>query len=115
VLLLYLNYLLDIIDISGGYPHFVHLISLKCAEEAVTKGAKKITPINLPKALRMAAYFSEGNLKRAYEDAIRNKTEDSKKLILSAALCHPRGFLVSELLEMTNQVIDPDMKKNYIF
>lgn len=104
----------DIVDVSGGYPHFVHLIALKCAEKAIAEGVKNIIPPDLTNAMKMAAGFSEGNLKRAYEDAIKKNTDISKKILLSAALCHPRGFLVSELVEMTNQVIAPDLSKNTI-
>lgn len=104
----------DIVDISGGYPHFVHLIALKCAEEAIASGVKAISSINLAKALKLAAKFSEGNLKRSYEEAIKKNTENSKKVLLAASLCHPRGFLVSELVEMTNQVLAPDLGKSVI-
>ena len=104
----------DIVDVSGGYPHFVHLIALKCAEIAVIERDKDILPICLAKALKMAASFSEGNLIRTYEGAISKNTGESRKIILAAALCHPRGFLVSELLEMTNQVIAPELGKHKI-
>ncbi|MDO6451965.1 ATP-binding protein [Neptunomonas phycophila] len=104
----------DIVDISGGYPHFVHLIALKCAEEAIVAENKHIVPTDLNKALGLAAKFSEGNLKRAYEAAIRKNTENSRKVLLAAALCHSKGFLVSELVEMTNQVIDSGLRKSTI-
>ncbi len=108
------NVIDDIVDISGGYPHFVHLIALKCSEEAITGGANVISPTDLDKALKLAAKFSEGNLKRAYEESIKKNTDNSKKIFLAAALCHPRGFLVSELVEMTNQVVDAKLGKNVI-
>ncbi|MDP2714568.1 hypothetical protein [Rheinheimera sp.] len=103
------NVIDDISDISGGYPHFVHLIALKCAEEAVLEKRNEISQDNLTSALKLAAQFSEGNLRRSYEDAIKKQTETSQKVLLAAALCHPRGFLISELLEMKNQAVDPDI------
>jgi Cdc6-like AAA superfamily ATPase len=104
----------DIVDVSGGYPHFVHLIALKCAEEAIASNTKNIVTADLKKALELAANFSQGNLKRAYEESIKKNTTSSKKVLLAAALCHPKGFLVSELVEMTNEVIDPDLGRKII-
>lgn len=104
----------DIVDVSGGYPHFVHLIALKCAEEAIFEGAAQVVPAALNKALISAAKVSEGSLRRSYEEAIKKNTENSKKVLLAASLCHPKGFLVSELVEMTNEVIDPRLGKSII-
>lgn len=104
----------DIVDVSGGYPHFVHLIALKCAEEAIFEGVKQVVPADLNKALISAAKVSEGSLKRSYEEAIKKNTENSKKVLLAASLCHPKGFLVSELVEMVNEAIDPALGKSTI-
>ncbi|WP_010324151.1 hypothetical protein [Marinobacterium stanieri] len=104
----------DIVDISGGYPHFIHLIALKCAEEAIAIGSDKILPQDLEGSLSLAANFSEGGLKRNYEEAIKKNTKNSKKVLLAASLCHPKGFLVSELVEMTKEAIDPELKKSII-
>lgn len=101
----------DIVDISGGYPHFVHLIALKCAEEIIVKNERSVNSSVLSEALKIAVEFSEGGLRRAYEEAIRKNTDNSRKILLGAALCHPKGFLVSELLEMTNEVVDKSIKK----
>lgn len=104
----------DIVDISGGYPHFVHLIALKCAEEVVVKDRKSVNTSVLTKAIKVAVESSEGGLRRAYEEAIRKNTDNSRKILLGAALCHSKGFLVSELLEMVNEVIDKDIGKSTI-
>lgn len=104
----------DIVDISGGYPHFVHLIALKCAEKVLIQGENKVDASILAEALKVAVRFSEGGLRRTYEEAIRKNTDSSRKILLGAALCHPKGFLVSELLEMTNEVVDKDISRKTI-
>lgn len=104
----------DIVDIGGGYPHFVHLIALKCVEEVIVRGESNVSSSVLSEALKVAVEFSEGGLRRGYEEAIRKDTDNSRKIILGAALCHPKGFLVSELLEMTNEVIDEGIKRTTI-
>jgi AAA+ ATPase superfamily predicted ATPase len=104
----------DIVEISGGYPHFVHLIALKCAEEAIINNRIRITIAELSDGLKNASKFSEGQFIRVYEGAIKHNTEVSRKVLLAAALCHPKGFLVSEIVEMLNEVIDPELPKRAI-
>ena len=104
----------DIVDISGGYPHFVHLIALKCAEVSIIENITRIDSELLSKALKLAAKFSDGGLKRNFEEMVFKNTDVSRKVLLAAALCHPKGFLVRELVEMANQVIDADLSKSKI-
>ncbi|MFY0668610.1 MAG: AAA family ATPase [Alteromonas stellipolaris] len=101
----------DIVDISCGYPHFVHLIALKCAEDAFLSGTKNVDEDTLPRALKLAVENSEGGLRRTYEVAVKLNNCISRKVLLAASLCHSRGFLVSELCEMTNEAIDKDISK----
>lgn len=101
----------DIVDISCGYPHFVHLIALKCAEDAFLSGTKNVNESTLPRALKLAVENSEGGLRRTYEVAVKFNNRISRKVLLAASLCHSRGFLVSELCEMTNEAIDKDISK----
>jgi len=104
----------DIVDISGGYPHFIHLIALKCAEEVIASGRKNIDSSILNMALEIAVDSSDGGLRRAYEYAIRKNTNKSKIILLGAALCHPKGFLVSELYEMITEVITKDISRGVV-
>ena len=104
----------DIVDISGGYPHFVHLIALKCAETAVINNRREVSLTDLAGGLSSASRFSEGKLIRTYEAAIKQNSDASRKVLLGGALCHPKGFLVAEIVEMVNQVLDPGLPKSII-
>ena len=104
----------DIVDISCGYPHFVHLIALKCAEDAVMNRLSFIDSEILPRALAKAVECSEGALRRKYEYAIKPNNNLPRKILLAAALCHPRGFLIAEVCEMINEVIERGIKRQAI-
>jgi len=76
-----------IVDISNGYPHFTHLICLKCAEEAITKILKKVIKDTLIIALDIAVADAEGTMKRLYDNATQNsscKISKNIQLILKA-------------------------------
>lgn len=104
----------DIVDISGGYPHFVHLMALRCAEQAVLSDVNVIRKDMLPSALKRSARFSDGRFKRVYEECIAKNTDVSRKVLLGAALCHHKGFLLGELMEMTVSAVDSSLSKRQI-
>lgn len=104
----------DMVDISGGYPHFVHLIALKCTEDAIVDKKNRISAVELSEGLKKSSKSSEGQFRRVYEEAIRHNAEVSKKVILAASLCHPKGFMVREITEMLSQVVDPNLPKSSI-
>lgn len=89
----------EVVDISAGYPHFTHLICLKCAEKALISGNRHITQSILSIALEEAVKDSEGALKRMYESTLRalNKPLEYKILLLAAAYCKVPEFRSSEL------------------
>lgn len=101
----------DIVDISCGYPHFVHLIALRCAEQAIIEELQLFTQEMLPEALRLSAKYSDGRFKRIYEECIEINSDVTRKVLLGAALCHHKGFLVRELLEMTTNAVDNSLSK----
>ena len=88
-----------IVDISAGFPHFTHLICLKCAEKALVSGNRHITNMILTGALEEAVKDSEGALKRMYESTLRalNKPLEYKVLLLAASYCKVPEFRSSEL------------------
>lgn len=90
-----------IVDISAGYPHFTHLISLKCGEAAIVSGNKHITKDVLKSALIEAVKDSEGVLQRILESTLRvlNTPQEYKFLLLAASYCNTPEFRSSELRE----------------
>ncbi len=77
-----------VVDISNGYPHFTHLIGLKCAEEAVTNNIRKITKPTLISALDKAVNDAEGTMKRLYDNATQKPSSSkSKKIELILKAC----------------------------
>lgn len=90
-----------IVDISAGYPHFTHLISLKCGESAVVTENKHITKDVLKNALNEAVRDSEGALQRMLETTLRalNTPQEYKLLLLTASYCNAPEFRSVELRE----------------
>lgn len=75
----------SIVRLSAGYPHFTHLLSLKCAERAIGESRKNITTDDLSGALESAVVDAEGTLKRVYDDSTRSQTSPMYRHILAAA------------------------------
>jgi Cdc6-like AAA superfamily ATPase len=90
-----------IVDISAGYPHFTHLISLKCGESAIISKNKHITKEVLKNALNEAVKDSEGALQRMLESTLRalNTPQEYQFLLLTASYCNTPEFRSSELRE----------------
>ena len=94
------DYVFDkIVDISAGYPHFTHLISLKCGENAIINKNKHIGNDVLKLALNEAVKDSEGALQRMLESTLRvlNTPQEYKFLLLTASYCSSPEFRSSEL------------------
>jgi Cdc6-like AAA superfamily ATPase len=88
----------SIVRLSAGYPHFTHLISLKCAERAVTEGRKTISKANLTAALELAVADAEISLKRVYDEATRSgMTEMYRSIVFAAATVTSEEFTSSVL------------------
>lgn len=90
-----------IVDISAGYPHFAHLVSLKCGEHAIANNERHVTKDTLAIALSEAVKDSEGALQRMFEATLRalTKPNEYKLLLLTAAYCKTPEFRSSELRE----------------
>lgn len=103
-----------IVNISAGYPHFTHLISLKCGESAIISGNKHITMDVLKFAMNEAVKDSEGALQRMLESTLRvlNTPHEYKLLLLTASYCNTPEFRSAELREKlhTKFRVDVDSK-----
>lgn len=100
-----------IVNISAGYPHFTHLISLKCGELAIINKNKHITKDVLKKALIDAVKDSEGALQRMVELTLRvlNTPQEYKFLLLTASYCNSPEFRSSELREKLKSKFNVDI------
>lgn len=75
----------SIVACSAGYPHFTHLLALKCAEDAVADHRSRVELDHVQAALIAARDDAEGTLKIAYEGAVRSYGTDMYRHILEAA------------------------------
>jgi hypothetical protein len=75
----------EIVRLSTGYPHFAHLLGLKCAEEAIGEGRTKIREDDLPRAIHAAVNDAEQSLRTAYANATRSYSTDMYAQIVAAA------------------------------
>ena len=109
----------NIVNVSLGYPHFTHLIALKCAEEAIANAQSLITKETLLKALENAAADAEGTLRRQYEEAIRSYTTSMYAVILKAAAVIGKeefsaGLLREKIKEISGSPISQGALNNFL-
>lgn len=107
-----------IVELSAGYPHFTHLLALKCAEEAIVTGRKTISPEHLEEAMRLAVGDAEGTLRRQYDDAIRSVVPMYRYILMAAARfggdeIESKG-LRDEIEKITNEPISQGSLNNYL-
>ena len=94
-----------IVRLSAGYPHFTHLIALKCAEEAVAQDRAEINDDHLKHALELAVRDAEGTLKREYNEATRSAGTDMyKNIVLAAASLDAEEFNASSLRDAIDRI-----------
>lgn len=74
-----------IIDASSGYPHFTHLLALKCAENAISEDRNSININHFEKSLEEAREDAEGTLSRSYRSATRSHRTNMYRVVLQAA------------------------------
>jgi Cdc6-like AAA superfamily ATPase len=87
-----------IVKISAGYPHFTHLLALKCAEEAVSDDRTDIKTEDLKRAKALAVEDAEDTLRRVYNDAVRShSTNKYAEILLSASRLVGPEFTASDL------------------
>jgi hypothetical protein len=95
----------SIVRLSAGYPHFTHLIALKCAEQAVAEERVTIKSLELKSALSLAVKDAEGTLKRGFDEATRSgSTVMYRNIVLGAASVDAEEFNASTLREAVDRI-----------
>jgi Cdc6-like AAA superfamily ATPase len=74
-----------IVQLSSGYPHFTHLLALKCAENAIASKRNSITREVLADAITEAVEDAEGSLRRKYLESTRSHSTEMYRIVLNAA------------------------------
>ncbi|MGY1803976.1 AAA family ATPase [Blastococcus sp. SYSU D00922] len=93
-----------IVKLSAGYPHFTHLLALKCAEEAIGQRRNRIGPEDLRAALRLAVQDAEGTLRRVYGDAIRSQSDLYRQILVACATFETEEFSSADLRDAIERV-----------
>ena len=108
-----------IASLSAGYPHFTHLIALKCAEMAVAEERTDIREVHLNDALELAVEDAEGTLKQDYDRATRSTgTEMYRNIVIAAASMKSEEFtsatLREEIHSLTGEPISQGSLNNFL-
>jgi len=110
-----------VVDISNGYPHFAHLIGLKCAEEAVTSHVSKIIKETLIVSLDKAVKDAEGTMKRLYDNATQNtsatKSRNIKSILKACSASAHDDFCLDDItsrLKDYNNELSNSTVSNYL-
>lgn len=77
--------IISIVRASSGYPHFTHLLALKCVEHAVENEQDLIEAATVEVASQRAMEDAEATLRDAYNEATRSAATDIYRKILLAA------------------------------
>ncbi|MGZ3143422.1 nSTAND1 domain-containing NTPase [Lentzea chajnantorensis] len=88
--------------LSAGYPHFTHLLALKCAEHVIRAGRKQITMADLPLAMTAAVEDAESTLRHGYTESIRSQSKSYKDALTAAASISDEEFSLAELRKAMN-------------
>lgn len=106
-----------IVRLSAGYPHFTHLLALKCAEDAVSEGRRSISATHLSAAMRAAIADAEGTLRRVYDDSVRSQSAMYRDIVAAAASLEAEEFGSAELRDAierrTGEPISQGSLNNY--
>lgn len=108
-----------IVRLSAGYPHFTHLLALKCAENAIAEARGVIGEQHLQAALDSAVEDAEGGLRRRYDNATRSHNTDMYNKVIHAAATIPRVEFSAETLraaieKLTGEKITQGSLANYL-
>lgn len=107
----------SIVELSAGYPHFTHLLALKCAEEAIIEGRTVIRQEHLTNAMTRAVEDAEGTLRRQYDDAVRSRVDMYRYILMASARFGGEEFasavLRDEISKISGEVISQGSLNNY--
>jgi SpoVK/Ycf46/Vps4 family AAA+-type ATPase len=101
-----------IVSLSAGYPHFTHLLALKCAEDAIAQGRRRVTRTHLVEALNSAVEDAEGSIRRAYNDSVRSQSEMYRIILVSAAAIGSDEFSAADLRKEIAKVLGKPVAQN---
>jgi hypothetical protein len=87
----------EIARLSAGYPHFTHLLALKCAEHAIRTRQPVVTIDALPLAMTTAVEDAEGTLRHLYAESIRSSSGTYREVLVAAASLDVDEFTVARL------------------
>lgn len=95
-----------IVNISSGFPHFTHLICLKCSEIAIEQNKSHIEEAILNEALIRSSKDSESTLLSSLDNMLRNikKPNEYKLLLLATSHCNKKDFRSREVVNKLNEL-----------
>ncbi|KHT33672.1 nSTAND1 domain-containing NTPase [Pectobacterium carotovorum] len=86
-----------IVEISNGFPYFTHLIGKEAAEVALSESKNPIDQEILTRAIDKAVINTEGQLKRAYDNAVTSsRTSVYPSILYAAAKFADNKFTIQE-------------------
>lgn len=102
-----------IVALSAGYPHFTHLLCLKCAENAIADDHKSISKNDIREAMDQAVGDAEGTLRSQYERAVRSADTDMYRVtVLAAAEIDADEFTAGQLRKSIEVVCGTPIEQN---
>jgi hypothetical protein len=86
--------------ISGGLPHYAHLLGMHCAREAIKDQSLHITAAHVSNAVRRAAEDAQQSVQTAYHKAIRSSQRGNlfADVLLACAMaeCDELGYFKAQ-------------------
>ena len=102
----------NIVSLSGGYPHFTHLLALKCAETAIVRSLRSISQSVLDDALIEAASEAVGSLRATYDAAtMSHNTTQYVEIMCAAAIIPDYEFTAEQLRRSYEQKTGKPIKQ----
>lgn len=97
--------------LSGGYPYYAHLISLKCYEEALSKGIFDIDSDILSIALENSALDFEVSLDKSYEESLKGEDgEIAIQLLKVSSFIESDSFDCDDIMKKLNERTNIDIE-----
>lgn len=91
---------------SAGYPHFTHLVALRCAEHAILSGRRRIERSDLARAMTAAAEDADNTLRHQYATSV-GQQENRGAVLMAAASLDDNEFTTPQLRLALDGQLDP--------